>query len=104
MDNGKNPALRHPTTNRNFEGRQGKGSRTHLVSPAVAAATAISGPRHPGQRGGHSQFRATQGGHASNALAGRAVRGEAGHGTSTAAPSNRPAFRSASAWSAESSG
>lgn len=31
------------TTNRNFEGRQGKGSRTHLVSPAVAAATAIVG-------------------------------------------------------------
>lgn len=31
------------TTNRNFEGRQGKGSRTHLVSPAVAAATAVVG-------------------------------------------------------------
>ncbi|MDO4612752.1 MAG: 3-isopropylmalate dehydratase large subunit [Actinomycetaceae bacterium] len=31
------------TSNRNFEGRQGKGSRTHLVSPAVAAATAIAG-------------------------------------------------------------
>jgi 3-isopropylmalate/(R)-2-methylmalate dehydratase large subunit len=31
------------TSNRNFEGRQGKGGRTHLVSPAVAAATAISG-------------------------------------------------------------
>ncbi|MDQ3734441.1 MAG: 3-isopropylmalate dehydratase large subunit [Actinomycetota bacterium] len=31
------------TSNRNFEGRQGKGGRTHLVSPAVAAATAITG-------------------------------------------------------------
>lgn len=31
------------TSNRNFEGRQGQGSRTHLVSPAVAAATAIRG-------------------------------------------------------------
>jgi 3-isopropylmalate/(R)-2-methylmalate dehydratase large subunit len=31
------------TSNRNFEGRQGKGSRTHLVSPSVAAATAVRG-------------------------------------------------------------
>ena len=31
------------TSNRNFEGRQGRGGRTHLVSPAVAAATAIHG-------------------------------------------------------------
>ena len=31
------------TSNRNFEGRQGKGGRTHLVSPAVAAATAVRG-------------------------------------------------------------
>ena len=31
------------TSNRNFEGRQGPGARTHLVSPAVAAATAIAG-------------------------------------------------------------
>ena len=31
------------TSNRNFEGRQGKGGRTHLVSPAVAAATALRG-------------------------------------------------------------
>jgi 3-isopropylmalate/(R)-2-methylmalate dehydratase large subunit len=31
------------TSNRNFEGRQGRGGRTHLVSPAVAAATAIVG-------------------------------------------------------------
>jgi 3-isopropylmalate/(R)-2-methylmalate dehydratase large subunit len=31
------------TSNRNFEGRQGKGSRTHLVSPQVAAATAVTG-------------------------------------------------------------
>jgi 3-isopropylmalate/(R)-2-methylmalate dehydratase large subunit len=31
------------TSNRNFEGRQGKGGRTHLVSPEVAAATAIAG-------------------------------------------------------------
>jgi 3-isopropylmalate/(R)-2-methylmalate dehydratase large subunit len=31
------------TSNRNFEGRQGKGGRTHLVSPAMAAAAAIAG-------------------------------------------------------------
>jgi len=31
------------TSNRNFEGRQGRGGRTHLVAPAVAAATAIAG-------------------------------------------------------------
>jgi len=31
------------TSNRNFEGRQGPGSRTHLVSPAMAAAAAIMG-------------------------------------------------------------
>ena len=31
------------TSNRNFEGRQGKGGRTHLVSPIMAAAAAING-------------------------------------------------------------
>ena len=31
------------TSNRNFEGRQGRGGRTHLVSPAVAAATSVAG-------------------------------------------------------------
>ena len=31
------------TSNRNFSGRQGRGSRTHLVSPAMAAAAAVSG-------------------------------------------------------------
>jgi 3-isopropylmalate/(R)-2-methylmalate dehydratase large subunit len=31
------------TSNRNFVGRQGKGSRTHLVSPAMAAAAALTG-------------------------------------------------------------
>ena len=31
------------TSNRNFEGRQGRGSLTHLVSPAMAAAAAITG-------------------------------------------------------------
>lgn len=31
------------TSNRNFEGRQGAGARTHLVSPAMAAAAAIEG-------------------------------------------------------------
>ncbi len=31
------------TNNRNYEGRQGKGARTHIVSPAVAAATAVTG-------------------------------------------------------------
>ena len=30
-------------TNRNFEGRQGKGGRTHLVSPVMAAAAALKG-------------------------------------------------------------
>ena len=39
------------TSNRNFEGRQGRGGRTHLVSPPVAAATAVVGrlavPRRP---------------------------------------------------------
>jgi len=46
---GMNPDILGPgersasTSNRNFEGRQGKGGRTHLVSPAIAAATAIAG-------------------------------------------------------------
>jgi 3-isopropylmalate/(R)-2-methylmalate dehydratase large subunit len=46
---GMNPDILSPgercasTSNRNFEGRQGKGGRTHLVSPAVAAATALMG-------------------------------------------------------------
>ena len=31
------------TSNRNFEGRQGKGGRTHLVSPQIAAASALTG-------------------------------------------------------------
>ena len=31
------------TSNRNFEGRQGRGGRTHLVSPEMAAAAAIEG-------------------------------------------------------------
>ena len=31
------------TSNRNFEGRQGPGGRTHLVSPAMAAAAALAG-------------------------------------------------------------
>ncbi len=31
------------TTNRNFQGRQGRGGRTHLVSPAMAVAAAIAG-------------------------------------------------------------
>jgi 3-isopropylmalate/(R)-2-methylmalate dehydratase large subunit len=35
------------TSNRNFEGRQGKGGRTHLVSPQVAAATAVTGRLTP---------------------------------------------------------
>ena len=46
---GMNPDILRPgercasTSNRNFEGRQGPGGRTHLVSPAVAAATAVLG-------------------------------------------------------------
>jgi 3-isopropylmalate/(R)-2-methylmalate dehydratase large subunit len=46
---GMNPDVLQPgercasTSNRNFEGRQGAGGRTHLVSPAVAAATALAG-------------------------------------------------------------
>jgi 3-isopropylmalate/(R)-2-methylmalate dehydratase large subunit len=31
------------TSNRNFEGRQGRGARTHLLSPTMAAAAAITG-------------------------------------------------------------
>ena len=31
------------TSNRNFEGRQGRGGRTHLVSPTMAAAAAVTG-------------------------------------------------------------
>ena len=31
------------TTNRNFRGRQGRGSRTHLMNPAMAAAAALTG-------------------------------------------------------------
>jgi 3-isopropylmalate/(R)-2-methylmalate dehydratase large subunit len=46
---GMNPDILEPgehcasTSNRNFEGRQGRGGRTHLVSPAMAAAAAIEG-------------------------------------------------------------
>ena len=46
---GMNPDVLKPgercasTSNRNFEGRQGKGGRTHLVSPAMAAAAAVAG-------------------------------------------------------------
>ena len=46
---GMNPDILAPgercasTSNRNFEGRQGRGGRTHLVSPAMAAAAAITG-------------------------------------------------------------
>ena len=46
---GMNPDILQPgercasTSNRNFEGRQGRGGRTHLVSPAMAAAAAIEG-------------------------------------------------------------
>jgi len=46
---GMNPDILQPgercasTSNRNFEGRQGIGGRTHLVSPAMAAATAVTG-------------------------------------------------------------
>jgi 3-isopropylmalate/(R)-2-methylmalate dehydratase large subunit len=46
---GMNPDILSPgeraasTSNRNFEGRQGKGGRTHLVSPAMAAAAAVEG-------------------------------------------------------------
>ena len=46
---GMNPDILEPgercasTSNRNFEGRQGSGGRTHLVSPAMAAAAALAG-------------------------------------------------------------
>ena len=46
---GMNPDKLNPkercasTSNRNFEGRQGRGGRTHLVSPAMAVAAAIKG-------------------------------------------------------------
>src|SRR5262249_28086329 len=46
---GMNPDILNPgercasTSNRNFEGRQGRGGRTHLVSPEMAAAAAVEG-------------------------------------------------------------
>jgi 3-isopropylmalate dehydratase len=46
---GMNPDILQPgercasTSNRNFEGRQGAGGRTHLMSPAMAAAAAVTG-------------------------------------------------------------
>jgi 3-isopropylmalate/(R)-2-methylmalate dehydratase large subunit len=46
---GMNPDVLAPgercasTSNRNYEGRQGRGGRTHLLSPAMAAAAAITG-------------------------------------------------------------
>ncbi len=46
---GMNPDMLAPgercasTSNRNFEGRQGRGGRTHLMSPAMAAAAAVTG-------------------------------------------------------------
>jgi 3-isopropylmalate/(R)-2-methylmalate dehydratase large subunit len=46
---GMNPDILRPgercasTSNRNFEGRQGRGGRTHLVSPQMAAAAALHG-------------------------------------------------------------
>jgi 3-isopropylmalate/(R)-2-methylmalate dehydratase large subunit len=46
---GMNPDILQPgercasTSNRNFEGRQGRGGRTHLVSPQMAAAAAVEG-------------------------------------------------------------
>ena len=45
MNDDKIPAGKYAvsTSNRNFEGRQGRGGRTHLVSPQIAAATAIAG-------------------------------------------------------------
>jgi 3-isopropylmalate/(R)-2-methylmalate dehydratase large subunit len=58
---GMNPDILQPgercasTSNRNFEGRQGRGGRTHLVSPAMAAAAAVAGhfadPRAIADRG-----------------------------------------------------
>jgi 3-isopropylmalate/(R)-2-methylmalate dehydratase large subunit len=49
MCNGSNGELVAPgeraasTTNRNFEGRQGRGARTHIMSPAMVAAAAVAG-------------------------------------------------------------
>jgi 3-isopropylmalate/(R)-2-methylmalate dehydratase large subunit len=42
-DGGKSGERILSTTNRNFENRQGRGARTHLVGPALAAAAAVSG-------------------------------------------------------------
>ena len=55
---GMNPDVLAPgercasTSNRNFEGRQGRGGRTHLVSPATAAAAALDGATRGRPRGG----------------------------------------------------
>jgi 3-isopropylmalate/(R)-2-methylmalate dehydratase large subunit len=42
-DTGRSGERIASTSNRNFEGRQGKGVRTHLMSPAMAAAAAVTG-------------------------------------------------------------
>src|SRR3989440_6886956 len=56
---GMNPDVLEPgercasTSNRNFEGRQGRGGRTHLVSPAMAAAAAVAGHFGDGREWGY---------------------------------------------------
>ncbi len=78
------------TSNRNFEGRQGKGGRTHLVSPLVAAATAVTGhlasPSGPVERSGD--------GHVHHAH--RHARSRCGAATSTPTRSSRPCTSSGS--------
>jgi 3-isopropylmalate/(R)-2-methylmalate dehydratase large subunit len=63
---GMNPDILSPgercasTSNRNFEGRQGRGGRTHLVSPEMAAAAAISGHFTDVRKWGFKQFQPTE--------------------------------------------
>ena len=82
------------TSNRNFEGRQGKGGRTHLVSVPVAAATAIRGTLsspadlEPDRRGGLNRWRSSPATPASASRCGAA--------TSTPTRSSRPSTSSGS--------
>ena len=61
------------TSNRNFEGRQGRGGRTHLVSPGVAAATAVAAKGGRVSRGVTRRTRIAVVGHGAYTLMGSGV-------------------------------